>query len=185
LKRQSYTNFTPSDATVLNQSAINSAASLSSVNRNYKQTQTTAGFINWSVIAKLRLKDLADFFGKMPLAKGGTFRFLINTNQATTQFTYVAPTFTAAGAVLAPPQLGLTSVSVNGGLTNPLMIASEGIGQGCSELAADTHNLSVSIYKNNFPGQGSGSNTGLTACRLYVPSCIHLVQWQKQIICHC
>jgi hypothetical protein len=31
------------------------------------------------------LKDLADFFTKMPLSKGGSFKFIINTNQASMQ----------------------------------------------------------------------------------------------------
>jgi hypothetical protein len=172
LKRQTYVNFNPVDAApYLNQGAINSAASLQAVNRNYKQTPNVQGSVSWSIIAKLRLKDLHDFFGKMPLAKGGSFRFLINTNQSITNFTYTRPTFNANGTVLLNPTMVLNSVSINGGLTNPLMVASAGIGQGCSPLAQDTYNLSVSIYKNNFAVQSTAnaSNAGLTSCRLYVP----------------
>jgi hypothetical protein len=54
----------------LNQTAFNSVSSLATVSRNFKQQQAYADIINWSVTAKLRLKDLADFFTKMPLSKG-------------------------------------------------------------------------------------------------------------------
>jgi hypothetical protein len=67
----------------------------------------------------------------------------------------------------------LNNVNVQGGFTNPLMVASNNLGQGCSSLAADTYTLSVSIYKNNNPNQQingqMNANTGLTQCRLYVP----------------
>ena len=102
LKRQFYTNFNPlseggNDA--LNQTAINSVNSIIAVNRNYKQQNTTAGVINWNITAKLRLKDLADVFGKFPLTKGGTFRFLINTNQSIMSFTTTKATLGANGAI--------------------------------------------------------------------------------------
>jgi hypothetical protein len=193
LKRQFYTSYDPYQATgvndPLNQTAINSASSLTTVSRSFKQTQANAGIINWTVTAKLRLKDLADFFSKMPLAKGGTFKFIINTNQASMQFTTTQPTINANGIITSTlpnasaigtvvpgyPTLTLNSVNVQSGYTNPLMIASINNGQGCSALLADTYTLSVSIYKNTnanqqIAGVGAPQYTGgLTACRLYVP----------------
>jgi hypothetical protein len=178
LKRQFYTSFDPYSTNVLydplNQTAINSAASLAAVSRNYKQrNDTVAGVINWNVVAKLRLKDLADVFGKFALSKGGTFRFLINTNQTIISFTTTAAVFAASGAIAANgyPTIELTSVSVNGGLTCPLMLASANLGQGLCALPEGDYQLSVSIYKNNFnQGLANGARTSnITACRLYVP----------------
>ena len=52
----------------------------------------SATSIIWEVYAKLRLKDLTDYFEKCPLLKGSTMRFLINTNQAEVTFTPAAAT---------------------------------------------------------------------------------------------
>jgi len=100
LKRQYYTSFDPLSAQnsndPLNQTAINNVSSLTTVSRSFKQQQTVAGIINWSITAKLRLKDLSDFFTKMPLSKGGSFKFTINTNQASMQFTTTLPSVAAS-----------------------------------------------------------------------------------------
>jgi len=69
--------------------------------------------IVWEVYAKLRLKDLTDYFEKVPLLKGSTMRFLINTNQAEVSFT---PTASNLPAVQA---------SVLSGNTFPLMLTSQ------------------------------------------------------------
>jgi hypothetical protein len=54
------------------------------------------------------------------------------------------------------------------------MVASANLNQGCSALPADTYNLSVAIYQNNFSAQQSANYTtqksqNLTCCRLYAP----------------
>jgi len=147
------------------QTLINNASTCNSVYRSYKQTQTADGTVAWEVYAKLRLKDLADYFAKCPLLKGSTIRFYINTNQATTNFTIAQGTIDAAGAPATYPTLVVNSSTILGGLTQPLMVASADVGQGCSPLPADTYNLSVSIFKNTT----SGKATSLQACRLYAP----------------
>jgi hypothetical protein len=86
-------------------------------------------------------------------------------------FTTVKATFNPNGVIATYPTITLNSVSINGGLTNPLMVASANLGQGLSALPADTYQLSVSIYKNNFQ-QGLATNaktSNITSCRLYVP----------------
>jgi hypothetical protein len=68
-------------------------------------------------------------------------------------------------------------VNVVGGLTNPLMLASNLLGQGGSALpipianTTDTFQLSVSIVRNNFTQTNKQTNAGtsLTSCRLYAP----------------
>jgi len=159
---------------------------------------STQGLRAWNIYAKLRLKDLSDFFHKVPLLKGSTMRFIMNTNQAITSFTVAnGQSTTSLGAIGATvttpvtnpataqttlntttvlpttnPLIYTNSVNVVGGMTNPLMIASNAIGQGSSSLTNGTYQLSVSIVKCNFTDQGAYSglaNTALQSCRLYAP----------------
>jgi hypothetical protein len=55
----------------------------------------TDGVLNarWDVYAKLRLKDLAEYFEKCPMLKGSTMRFLINTNQVSVGFSVATGAF--------------------------------------------------------------------------------------------
>jgi hypothetical protein len=59
------------------QSFINPLSAAAEVYRSGKQPNQTAGSVVWNVFAKLRLKDLADYFAKLPLLKGSTMRFYI------------------------------------------------------------------------------------------------------------
>jgi len=173
-KRQSWYGYDPQTAAASignGQSLVNPAASCNTVYRSYKVHSQT-GSIYWKVFAKLRLKDLADFFEKTPLLKGSTIRFYINTNQSIIEFTTTAGTVTAATGVAATyPTLLPDSVNVIGGLTNPLMLTANNWGQGGCPLPAGSYKLSVSIFKNNFSAQ-SAYNAGqsdLNSCRLYAP----------------
>jgi len=176
--RQEWVGYDPSGSADLNQSAVISQTSLNNIYRScLDRAQSTAGSLVWQVYAKLRLKDLNEYFEKCPLLKGSTIRFYINTNQAIMQFTTTAYTPTLATGVVTPGTITLNSVQVVGGLTNPLMVASNRIGCGCFQLPADTYTLSCSIYKNNFShtytsgggGSYAGGKTALTAVRLYAP----------------
>lgn len=147
---------------------------VSAFNQNYisgKLVNASDGCQQWAVYAKLRLKDLSDYFNKCPLLKGSTMRFYINTNQAITNFTIANGTM-SSGQIVNLRQLTINSVSVNGGLTNPLMVTSPSPCSGGSSLSAGTYNLSVSIYKNNFTAQTGAAGLQalpLTAVRLYAP----------------
>jgi hypothetical protein len=171
-KRQDWYGYDPtSEANSQGQNFINDPSTCSTVYRSYKN-QTQSGSIIWNVFAKLRLKDLADYFEKMPLLKGATMRFYINTNQTSINFTTTQGQIVkATGAQIISPSLTINQVTVIGGLTNPLMIASTGYGQGSSPLAPDTYNLTLSIVKNTFTQQAAyilGSSPQ-AACRLYAP----------------
>jgi len=150
----------------LGQGLINSSASSVTMFRPVKlaQSATATGTQAWSVMAKLRLKDLSDFFLKCPLLKGSTIRFYINTNQTTINFTKTVGTIDAAGVVVQHALLTAPTVNVIGGLSNPLMVASTANGQGSAPLIADNYTLSVSIFKSP-----SGYQSSLTSCRLYAP----------------
>jgi hypothetical protein len=175
LKRQTYNNYNPIN-NYYNQDAINNLKSCNAVYRSCLQLASNNNYA-WQVYAKLRLKDLADFFEKMPLLKGSTIRFYINTNQAQVKFN-ITPTTTNADGQIVPPELNITDSTVTGGLTNPLMIASPTLGSGCSTLGfplvdsgPTEYILSVAIFKNNFNDNYgfTGASTSLASCRLYAP----------------
>ena len=148
----------------LGQGLVNSVATNTAVLRASKLNSTSNA---WSIIAKLRLKDLSDFFLKCPLLKGSTIRFYINTNQTTIHYTKVEATFDATtGAQTAVATLQCDTVNIVGGLTNPLMVASAGIGQGSSPLPAGGYTLSVGIFRSL---QTANITAGLQSCRLYAP----------------
>ena len=163
-KRSDWYGYDPVN-TATGQGDINDAGTCREVYRSFKQTQDVAGIVSWEVYAKLRLKDLADYFAKCPLLKGSTIRFYINTNQSNTSFTIAKGAIGANGVPTTFNTLVVNTSSVLGGLTQPLMVASTDIGQGCSPLPAGDYTLSTSIYKNTT----SGKSTGLQACRLYAP----------------
>ena len=169
-KRQTWYGY---DATNSTQGSLFDANS--AVYRSSK-VESKAGSVVWHTYAKLRLKDLNEYFEKCPLLKGSTIRFYLNTNQTLIKFSKTANAIDAGTGVLTSGTTSLTSVQVIGGLTNPLMIASGEVGQGLSPLPADDYMLSCSIFRNTFSeqlGQNANSSTppqtSLTAVRLYAP----------------
>jgi hypothetical protein len=156
----------------LNQGSVMGNASCLGLYRSAQATQTQDGSIIWNVYAKLRLKDIADYFGKTPLLKGSTMRFYINTNQAVQSFTLVKGDIsTSSGASPTYDTLTFASPAVLGGLTNPLQVASAQLGNALGNLPADTYTLSCSIVKNTNSSQSAYTlgQSPLTACRLYCP----------------
>ena len=153
----------------LNQGQVNDVGSCATNYRAYKVNQV-AGSASWIVYAKLRLKDLADFFEKVPLLKGSTIRFLINTNQSIVNFTTVRPVLTAGtGAIATSAKLTINSVGITGGNTCPLMVCANNLGSGGSCLLNDTYNLSVSIYQNTNQAQASNTTTNNTLMKANTP----------------
>lgn len=175
LKRQKAVLYDTAPAVSQGQATLNSANACETVYRSNKIAE--AGCHTWKVYAKLRLKDLADLFEKAPLLKGSTMRFYINTNQSIVSFTSTKAVLNADTSAITTNSILLpTGVNVVGGLTNPLMIASNLLGQGGSALPTtagvltDTFQLSVSIFKNNFTQAGkTAQQTSLSSCRLYAP----------------
>jgi hypothetical protein len=138
--------------------------------------------------AVVRLKDIADFFQKVPLLKGSTMRLYINTNQTYFTCGVVSPQITGArpttGSTLgqtATGVLALTSspIILGGGNTNPIMVASMDIGQGASNLAPILSGLpatptsvkfSLSICKTQFSQMTNQLSAPVTSVRLYCPA---------------
>ena len=175
LKRQKDVLYDTVAAASLGQATLNTAAACETVYRSSKIAETACH--TWKIYAKLRLKDLADLFEKCPLLKGSTMRFYINTNQSIVSFTSTRAVLTAnTGAIATPSILLPTAVNVVGGLSNPLMLASNLLGQGGCAIPAtiaktsDNFQLSVSIFKNNFTQtKKTSQQTSLSSCRLYAP----------------
>jgi len=174
----------PVTANTTGQATLNPLSATQTVLRSSLVSSTT-GSCTWNVYAKLRLKDLADFFEKAPLLKGSTIRFYINTNQSIISFSTTKAAITVATGVASIPVLNPTSVSTVGGLTCPIMLASAGLGQGLSPVVqsasvgtACAYQLSVSIVQNTNQSQNASADgltayglgkTSLTSCRLYAP----------------
>ena len=177
LKRQRYCNSNVESATNVGagqQNLVNSVVGYNQVYRNGLIASGAAAggaYANWSVYAKLRLKDLHDYFDKCPLMRGATIRMYLNTNQSIVNFTIGQGTMGVNNVISNYPSLLVNSVNVVGGLTCPLMLASAEVGCGCSTLPTGTYNLSVSIVKNNNSAQSAfpQAQTALLACRLYAP----------------
>jgi hypothetical protein len=175
-QRQKYNNYVANNAIGAaslqsGQNLINAVANCNTVYRSSLVT-SAAGNYSWNTYAKLRLKDLADYFEKCPLLKGSTIRFYINTNQSSVDFTIGAnPVITASGGITTNRTLAVNSVVVTGGTTCPLMLASASLGQGSSPLPAGNYTLSVAIYKNSFATVGgvTAAQSQLSSCRLYAP----------------
>lgn len=104
---------------------ITNDAKLKVCNQNYTYLTTlngsTARTLQVAVItATIRLKEIADFFGQLPLLKGATIKMYINTNQC--QFTVHKKA--SSSQFNASIDMKNYDLNINGGQTNPMMIAS-------------------------------------------------------------
>jgi len=131
-------------------------AGLKQIFKNYISTSTTARIIYFNAV--VRLKDVCDFFDKMPLMKGATMRLYINTNQAFLPLQVHAAEVTAAGVITSFPALSLTATPtiLGGGQTCPIMVSSADLGQGMNTIAP---------VKAGLPGAGVNLRVALSIVR--------------------
>lgn len=163
--RQKQTAFYPAGTTT---SAFINPTQAGTIGKNYYDLNgagTNDKF--WYVLATIRLKDVADFFDKMPLVKGAYLRFIINTNTST----HTLALTTAGGALT---DMASTTNIITGG-TTPIMVASPKDNNGfatykAAAIAAGnaTYNITVasSIGKDTTANK---SHPTLQQVRLYVP----------------
>jgi len=186
-----------------NQQLINNAASYNTLFQASILGQGTANRAI-QIPAILRLKDLCNFFEKVPLLKGSTMRIYLNTNQCQFQAQYIGGQLFAtvanngAGTPSSINQLNYGAISMatapqmlGGGATNPLMLASNDLGQGGYTVApmniansstagsgvnnniaptATLLNVAISIVRPQFSGFPTNINTPISQCRLYAPA---------------
>jgi len=199
--RQSWLNSTGSVAMVANppittlsanqtQLLVNASASYSQIFMSYVRKGTGYRAIIFDAV--VRLKDIADFFQKVPLLKGSTMRLYINTNQTYFTCGVVAPQIagvystTAGTAGVSVSQtatgcLALTSspIILGGGNTNPVMVASMDLGQGSANLVSPVSGtpsapvsvaFGLSIVKTQFSQFTNQFSAPVTSVRLYAPA---------------
>lgn len=163
--------------------------------KNYIQTTATGRAIIFN--ACVRLKDICDLFGKLPLMKGATVRLFINTNQCYLPLSVVAPQVTTVGAVAAFPSLNLTAppTILGGGQTCPIMVSSADLGQGMNAIApvkvgapgaAVALKVALSIVRCQFASNFTGANATvaapLTSVRLYAPGYVMSPQAEQSYL---
>jgi hypothetical protein len=161
---------------------------LSDLARNFYAHQVATNVDAFYVMAQIRLKDIADFFDKLPLTRGAYLRILVNTNTSEHRIRYAVDQ--AASNVVRVENLLHTSATVTGG-TTPLMVASA---EGQDNLSTTAQNLRAQggnfwCQNNNINGSVSKKEYEFTVrssiakdpvvaqavhptfqnCRLYVP----------------
>jgi hypothetical protein len=141
----------------------------------------------YQIDAIIRLKDYSDFFNKVPILKGCSLKIYMNTNQTYFSISQSSGRYEATpgnnfGNITAQPLLNLATnpVVLGGGNTNPIMYASNSIGQGSSVLtpflgntvAVSTVvvNVCVSIVKTQFSQMANIYSCPINSVRLYVPA---------------
>jgi hypothetical protein len=144
----------------------------------YSQTTADANTVAWYILAKIRLKDMCDFFDKLPLVKGAYLRFIINVN--TSQHTIGYNRTTAGGTLGAGTSLSSIQNIVQSNGASPIMFASSEAGQGSSGLLTfastaigggggqRTYTAALNIAKASVNNTTIQHPT-LQQCRLYVP----------------
>lgn len=156
---------TSTDPTVAPWSSFMNTASHATVGKPH-YVNTAAEYKAWYVIAKIRLRDVCDWFDELPLIKGASMKITINTNTASVTVTGAAtPTITTNSA----------NISILGG-TCPFMVASSAANQGMNPIAtaaAGNYIANISIGKCTNASLKAGAvsltHPTLQACRLYVP----------------
>jgi hypothetical protein len=132
--------------------------------------------------AVIRLKDVCDFFAKMPLIKGSSIRLYLNTNQTYFTVNAFGNTIVADGTV-TPGSLSLATppVILGGGATNPIMLSSADLGQGLftavntiaavpTVRAVSTFKVALSIVRTQFSQMSTQVSAPIQSVRLYCPA---------------
>jgi hypothetical protein len=196
MRRQKWLNFslTTNDGTALTQTSSNkigllagtpsspaSSAGMNAIFASYVSAGATYRAVVFDAV--VRLKDIADFFQKVPLLKGSTMRLYLNTNQCYFNAKILSPTYTSAtdGTQVLAGALQMTSTPVilGGGGTNPIMLASADIGQGAYPLAplataqtTEAITCGLSIVRTQFPTSvfTQQISAPVSSVRLYAPA---------------
>lgn len=123
----------------------------------------------WVILATIRLKDLSDFFAKLPPVRGAFFRMIINYNSAS----FVV---TSTGAVDNPHTLTTSIPNMLSGATNPLLVSS-GLVQAADAAVPELQiNNPFNVAAGTVTFQSGVIRTSqispslpISTCRLYCP----------------
>ena len=173
-KRQLETSFTDNQSGVATILGLGWAGVSSQYQKNYTVKSATAlnGYFqqSWNILGTWRLKDMSDFFEKLPLVRGAYIKMYVNLNQSRTKIR-----ITKANQYVTTTRSDLT---VFGGQTNPLLIASGSTNNGLYPLATavagganatEDFTFSVALLNSLDPNCFSPYNkyAGQANCRLY------------------
>jgi len=112
----------------------------------------------WRYNCVIRLRDITDFFdNKVPLHRGGVYRFTLNYNSGSVGISY------AAG-----PLFGSSGVVQSSGQSLPFMFSSGATSNPNSALAQALTSLSGAVV-NPYTAAAGIPSPSISACRLYVP----------------
>jgi len=152
----------------------------------------TLYYVNFT--CKIRLKDLHDFFDKIPLIKGAYLKFIINYNAGSFQETWSVQA--AAGTVPAySRRLIQAAPTIQYGATLPYIctssaVSGNGVGAGgavvvsanpADALTAGTVNWASGVNRVTITGSTT-QNSGITNCRLYVPLYTMAPEYERNYI---
>lgn len=114
------------------------------------------------LIATIRLRDVADFFDKLPLLKGAQLRITINYNASRTVIT----------SVTAGPTMALTTTTQIAGRTVPFMVcdstANAPMGPVIATAGNGVYTLEYNVRSTVNPV--ATANPLMSSCRLFVPA---------------
>lgn len=168
-RQKNTTALTPAAATL---TPFTTAALSGQVGLNYFQNQP-GGILDskvWFVLATIRLKDVADFFDRLPLVKGAFLRLIINYNTGLHNLSLTV----GPGPAFDITDFSSTSNVITGGST-PLLVASAISGNGFGSIAAAcqaagagtyTFQMTMSVARDTTINV---SHPTLQQSRLYVP----------------
>lgn len=166
---------------LLNTQYVASTASTIAALQTSPQTIGKANFTNdggaaaariyyTSIIAIIRLKDLSDFFDKLPLVKGSLVKIVLNVNTAS---------FNVANVVNVSVAQPTSLVLSNG--TNPLLVSSAAVNNPNYSTPSGTLSVACGISRATI-GSTTVSNNILTSCRLYLPQYTMNAEYEKQYL---
>lgn len=167
LKRLQYTCFPVStnDQGYGGNTTINTAARCEALGKNYYTDDSgiaAARVYQWNMMITIRLKDICDFFDKMPLTKGGWVDLTINYNAVTASFTTAAAPNVTMVHTANPTMRG-------SGESCPIMVASSNLNNPSDGLLNGTHTVTCGVGTGSSVTNAFGSPL-ISQVRLYVPS---------------
>jgi hypothetical protein len=121
----------------------------------YHGRTAAAGNYYWRYNAVIRLRDISDFFdNKVPLHRGGVYRFTINYNACN-----MTVTCSAVGGTLTPSVVVQTA-----GQTTPWVFSSNALNNPNALLGARALPIVSGINIS-----GASGSASISSCRLYIP----------------
>lgn len=137
------------------------ATRLQNIGKNYytESGAAAARVYTWYILATIRLKDICDFFDKIPLLKGAQIRMTLNYNAGRC----------VVAAVTGGPTFALSSVTMLAGRTIPFMLC-DGTANQPGNAACVTGNVTIEYNVRQTATPACAANPLMSSAQLYVPA---------------